>query len=180
MTQHEPSKDNNVIFEGIRSSFLFSDFDASDVKRLASYAELKALRRGETLFHQGETGDAIYIVISGVLGAWVKDSEEKEAVKIGKIGPGEPVGEIQFFTGSTYTATVKADTDSKLAMELKAQLTARECEILLLIASGKNNSQIADTLNISRNTVKTHLYNIYNKINVPNRLQAALWAAKHL
>jgi DNA-binding CsgD family transcriptional regulator len=52
--------------------------------------------------------------------------------------------------------------------------------VLLFIASGISNTEIADNLNISRNTVKTHLYNIYNKIRVPNRLQAALWAAKNL
>lgn len=89
-------------------------------------------------------------------------------------------GELWFSRKDLMKCILEADTDSKLAMELKAQLTAREREILLLIASGINNSQIADKLNISRNTVKTHLYNIYNKINVPNRLQAALWAAKHL
>lgn len=89
-------------------------------------------------------------------------------------------GELWFSRKDLMKCILEADSDIKMAMEVKAQLTAREREILLLIASGINNSQIADNLNISRNTVKTHLYNIYNKINVPNRLQAALWAAKHL
>jgi DNA-binding NarL/FixJ family response regulator len=59
-------------------------------------------------------------------------------------------------------------------------LTSREQEILKLIARGVTNDEIAGMLFISRHTVKTHLYNIFKKINVPNRLQAALWAAKNL
>lgn len=89
-------------------------------------------------------------------------------------------GELWFSRKDLMKCILDSDSDSKLAMTQKTQLTAREQEILILIASGINNSQIAENLNISRNTVKTHLYNIYNKINVPNRLQAALWAAKHL
>lgn len=61
-----------------------------------------------------------------------------------------------------------------------ALLTGREVEILTLIAGGARNDQIAERLCISASTVKTHIYNIYKKINVPNRLQAALWAANHL
>jgi LuxR family transcriptional regulator of csgAB operon len=59
-------------------------------------------------------------------------------------------------------------------------LTSRETEILVMVASGVSNSQIANILGISPHTVKTHIYNIYSKIDVPNRLQAALWAAKNL
>jgi DNA-binding CsgD family transcriptional regulator len=59
-------------------------------------------------------------------------------------------------------------------------LTPREREILAMIAQGASNDMISDQLCISRHTVKTHLYNIFKKIHVPNRLQAALWAAKNL
>jgi len=59
-------------------------------------------------------------------------------------------------------------------------LTTREIEILSMLAIGAKNEDIAEKLFISPNTVKTHIYNIFKKINVPNRLQAALWAAKNL
>jgi len=61
-----------------------------------------------------------------------------------------------------------------------SQLTRRELEILSKLAGGSSNQNIAETLYISRHTVKTHIYNIYKKIGVSDRLQAALWAAKNL
>ena len=59
-------------------------------------------------------------------------------------------------------------------------LTRRELEIIAMITIGAKNSEIADKLCISPHTVKTHLYNVFKKIHVADRLQAALWAAKHL
>ena len=61
-----------------------------------------------------------------------------------------------------------------------SSLTRRETEVLCLIASGCSNAEIAETLFISPHTIRTHLYNIYKKIDVPNRLHAALWAKEHL
>ena len=59
-------------------------------------------------------------------------------------------------------------------------LTERQTEILAMISVGATNDEIAEKLCISPHTVKTHLYRIFKKINVPNRVQASLWAAKNL
>lgn len=64
--------------------------------------------------------------------------------------------------------------------ERNNNLTKREIEILTLVSMGATNDEIAEKVFISTNTVKTHLYNIFKKIDVQNRIQAALWAAKKL
>ena len=75
--------------------------------------------------------------------------------------------------------SVFGKSDSVCKPELDS-LTARQKTILSLIAAGASNQAIADKLCISTHTVKTHIYNIFKKINVPSRTQAALWAAKNL
>ncbi|QWV94238.1 response regulator transcription factor [Geomonas oryzisoli] len=59
-------------------------------------------------------------------------------------------------------------------------LTHREVEILGLLSAGATNKCISDTLFISPHTVRTHLNNIFRKINVSSRLEAAVWAADSL
>lgn len=58
-------------------------------------------------------------------------------------------------------------------------LTERELYVLRLVASGATNSEIAEKLSISINTVKSHLKNILGKLQLENRTQAATYALKH-
>ena len=60
-----------------------------------------------------------------------------------------------------------------------AQLTARERDVLRLVAEGMTNQQIADTLFIGVKTVKTHIGSIFAKIGVQDRTQAAVYALRH-
>ncbi len=57
-------------------------------------------------------------------------------------------------------------------------LTARECEVAALIAQGKSNQVIADTLVVTRRTVETHIGNIMFKLGCTSRTQIAVWAVE--
>jgi len=89
-------------------------------------------------------------------------------------------GDIWVSRKTLLKVVFESFSEKKVAIEEKTALTSREIEILSLISMGSNNEEIADKMCISTNTVKTHLYNIFKKINVENRLQAALWAAANL
>jgi len=58
-------------------------------------------------------------------------------------------------------------------------LTDREIEVLKLVAEGKFNKEIAAQLHISERTVKNHISNIFKKIDVCDRTQAAVFAIKN-
>lgn len=59
------------------------------------------------------------------------------------------------------------------------QLSAREREVLMLVAQGLPNKLIARRLEISGKTVKAHLTRVFAQIGVTDRTQAALWAHRH-
>jgi DNA-binding NarL/FixJ family response regulator len=82
----------------------------------------------------------------------------------------------------------EAPLDPKAAAELLAERTAgspgerlsnREREVLVLVADGSANKQIARRLGISEKTVKGHLTNIFHTLGVGDRTQAALWAERN-
>jgi two-component system nitrate/nitrite response regulator NarP len=54
-------------------------------------------------------------------------------------------------------------------------LSQREDEVLALVAEGLTNAQVAQRLHVSANTVKFHLKNIYQQLNVTNRTEASRW-----
>jgi DNA-binding NarL/FixJ family response regulator len=59
-------------------------------------------------------------------------------------------------------------------------LTRKERETLRVMVEGASNADIANTLNVSPHTVKTHVYNLFRKIKVNNRVQAVSWALANL
>ncbi len=62
--------------------------------------------------------------------------------------------------------------------DASATLTERERDILVLVANGLNNQEIADRLVISERTARSHVSNILTKLNLSSRTQAALWAIR--
>jgi DNA-binding NarL/FixJ family response regulator len=58
--------------------------------------------------------------------------------------------------------------------------TARECEILMQLAQGKNNREIAQALYLTEGTVKNYITRILGQLDLHNRTQVALWAQRQL
>jgi two-component system, NarL family, response regulator LiaR len=98
-------------------------------------------------------------------------------------------GEIANAVRATYhgQSVLEPEVTGKMMVKMRQKnthlphedLTTREIEILLLMAEGKTNQDIADELFIALKTVKTHVSNILSKLNVQDRTQAVIYAFKH-
>lgn len=79
--------------------------------------------------------------------------------------------ELRRMSGSLATPRLSSD-------DIEVSLTEREGEILLKMASGLTNKEIAQTLHVSYETIKEHVQNILRKVGVSDRTQAAVWAIR--
>lgn len=89
-------------------------------------------------------------------------------------------GELWFPRKVLQQYLVKSRAFNKTFARNEVNLTDREIEVLKVMATGAKNSEIATALNLSPHTIKTHIYNIFKKINASNRLQAVNWAQENL
>lgn len=125
-----------------------------------------------TLF---EDDDSIFTALrAGAHGYILKDADEEEMMRaIRSVGEGEAI-----FSPAIATRLMDyfAATSKQVPQEVFPELTEREREILTLIARGESNAAIAEQLTISLKTVRNHVSNIYNKLQVADRAQAAIRA----
>ncbi|ASK35110.1 response regulator transcription factor [Alloalcanivorax mobilis] len=89
-------------------------------------------------------------------------------------------GELWFPRKVLQQYLVKSRAFNKTFARNEVNLTDREIEVLKVMATGAKNSEIANVLSLSPHTIKTHIYNIFKKINASNRLQAVNWAQENL
>ena len=112
----------------------------------------------------------------GANGYLLKDSSANTLIEgIRKVAKGENY--IQPSVADLVNST-NNDVDNKIIEKINS-LTNREYEVLVLIAEGLNNKDIAERLYISEKTVKNHVSNIFKKLDLNDRVQAAIFAYKN-
>jgi two-component system, NarL family, response regulator LiaR len=117
-----------------------------------------------------EDGSVVGAIRAGAIGYLLKDTEAEELIRAIKAAAG---GQVQL----SPKAAARLMREVRVPDSPEA-LTERETEVLRLLAEGKANKEIAHILSIGEKTVKTHVSNILQKLNVSSRTQAALYAVR--
>ncbi len=117
-----------------------------------------------------EDATVVGAVRAGAIGYLLKDTQAEDLCRAIKAAA---AGQVQ----------LSPQAAARLMREVRAPespeaLTERETEVLILLAQGQANKEIARNLNIGEKTVKTHVSSILAKLNVPSRTQAALYAVR--
>ena len=122
--------------------------------------------------------DVMDAVVAGACGYLLKDSSIDTLIAgIRAAASGESLISPQIAT--KVLQQLRAQTaDTAAAKTIRTELSERELEVLRLIANGKDNAEIARELFISPKTVKNHISNILMKLQIENRIQAAVYAVR--
>jgi DNA-binding NarL/FixJ family response regulator len=118
-----------------------------------------------------EDAAVVDAVRAGAIGYLLKDTDAHELRRAIKAAA---AGQVQLSPQAAARLLREVRTPEKDA----EPLTERETDVLRLLAQGKSNKEIARELHIAEQTVKTHVSHVLDKLRLPSRTQAALYAIR--
>jgi DNA-binding NarL/FixJ family response regulator len=150
----------------------------SGVETTRHLTGLAPLARVVVLTISVDDEDVMDAVMAGACGYLLKDSSIDDLIAgIRAAAAGESLISPQI--AAKVLQRLRSQAKSEDAAEtIRAELSDREVQVLKLIANGKDNAQIARELFISPKTVKNHISNILMKLQIENRIQAAVYAVR--
>lgn len=153
-----------------------------NMKGLSGIETLSALKRANTsakvvIFSVSDNEtDVLQALKFNADGYLLKDSEPEELIE--KINLAI-AGEFVISEPLTQILAKSLRPQAKTETNIMQTLTQRELENLKQIASGKSNKEIARKLGITEATVKVHNKNLFKKLGLKSRVEAAMWAVEH-
>jgi DNA-binding NarL/FixJ family response regulator len=150
----------------------------SGVEATRQITSIAPLTRVLVLTISDQDGDVIDAIMAGACGYLLKDASIQELLLgIRAAAVGESL--ISPHVASKVLQRVRASSaQPEIEETIRSELSDREIEVLKLIANGKENAEIAAELHISPKTVKNHISNILMKLQIENRIQAAVYAVR--
>jgi len=150
----------------------------SGVEATRQIAMIAPLTRVLVLTISDEDADVMDAILAGACGYLLKDASIEELITgIRAAAAGESL--VSPAIATKMLQRLRATGSSQHEAELiRSELSEREVQVLRLIANGKDNAQIAADLHISPKTVKNHISNILMKLQIENRIQAAVYAVR--
>jgi cAMP-dependent protein kinase regulator len=107
----KPQETKDKITARLRQSFIFSALNEEEFNIVVNAMEEKRFHAGETIIHQGEDGNELFIVEQGTLSCFRLFSGQSEQTFLRKYEPGDAFGELALLYNAPRAATISADTD---------------------------------------------------------------------
>lgn len=168
------------VIKDVRPDVVLLDINMPNMNGIDCLKQIKSLYPDTKVIMLTIHEDAEYLIETiniGAEGYVLKDADVSSLVKaIQKVVQGE------VYIHPTLSGILVREykrKDRNIEDVIGNNLTKREYEVIRLISKGYNNKEIAIELFISEKTVKNHVSNIFKKIKVTDRTQAALYAIKH-